>query len=164
MAKFHTLRIVSCISAPPSAVSEALPSFRHPTFDIRHSSSALPSRRTTCVCAPSMIACPYRPSAVRMDTSMYSLSQGPGCSPMSMIPSAFVNASAASTSSRLTPSSTSRPQSGLPRNAPRAMAMGNPVRPVPGIPTPMAFLIILPLNRQVMEAKSAGCRCGPMPV
>ena len=34
---------------------------------------------------------------------------------------------------------TSRPYSDLPTMAPRAMAMGRPIIPVPGIPTPIAF-------------------------
>ena len=41
---------------------------------------------------------------------------------------------------------TSRPYSGFPISAPKATAIGNPIIPVPGIPTPIAFLRTLELR------------------
>ena len=38
----------------------------------------------------------------------------------------------------------------LPMMAPRAMAMGRPIMPVPGMPTPMAFLRMLALSSAVI--------------
>ena len=48
--------------------------------------------------------------------------------------------------------STSSWYSDLPISAPRAMAMGSPIIPVPGMPTPMAFLRMLALSRAVIFA------------
>ena len=52
-----------------------------------------------------------------------------------------------STASGVTPPSTSRPSSDFPIKAPRAIAIGRPIIPVPGIPTPIAFLSTLALRR-----------------
>ena len=49
---------------------------------------------------------------------------------------------------------TSRPYSDFPMRLPRAIAIGNPIIPVPGMPTPIAFLIILPLRPRLI---SSGC-------
>jgi len=48
--------------------------------------------------------------------------------------------------------STSSPFSDLPTKAPRAMAIGSPVIPVPGIPTPIAFFSTLGLKKTSIES------------
>ena len=56
-----------------------------------------------------------------------------------------------------TPWRTSRPRAGSPHTAPSAAAMGRPTMPVPGMPTPIPFLRMLPLTSTAMR-KSAVCR------
>ena len=57
-----------------------------------------------------------------------------------------------STDSVVASLSTSSSYSDLPTMAPRAMAIGRPVIPVPGIPTPIAFLSTLALKRASMRS------------
>ena len=52
-----------------------------------------------------------------------------------------------STSAGVTSFSTSSPYADLPATTPKAMAMGSPTIPVPGIPTPMAFFSIFALRK-----------------
>ena len=52
----------------------------------------------------------------------------------------------------LTCPSSSSPRSDLPIITPRATAIGSPIIPVPGIPTPMAFLMILALKLQSIDS------------
>ena len=52
-----------------------------------------------------------------------------------------------STASGVTSRSTSSRYSERPTKAPRATAIGSPIIPVPGIPTPIAFLRMLALRR-----------------
>ncbi len=60
-----------------------------------------------------------------------------------------------STASGVTSRSTSRPYSERPIVAPSATAIGRPIIPVPGMPTPIAFLSMLALNRTSIRSGSA---------
>ena len=78
-------------------------------------------------------------------TSMYSLS---GASSLSLMLSLFSAryCFACSTAGLLQSCRTSNSSSGRPISAPSATAIGSPVMPVPGMPTPIAFFRILALN------------------
>ena len=78
--------------------------------------------------------------------SMYSLSHFPSFNRMSIL-SSVIYCLPSSSASGVRSFSTSNWYSLLPMSAPRAMAMGSPIIPVPGIPTPMAFFRILALSR-----------------
>ena len=69
----------------------------------------------------------------------------PSLSFMEMASSAIILLPA-STASGVHSLRTSRPYSDLPIRAPSAMAIGSPIIPVPGMPTPIAFLRILALR------------------
>ena len=70
--------------------------------------------------------------------------------------SSFARATASGVSSF----STSSPRLELPHTAPRAAATGRPTMPVPGMPTPMPFLRMLPLTA-TSSLKSAFMRQEP---
>ena len=91
-----------------------------------------------------MTAVAVWPSASQV-TSIYNLSHSPSFSLISMR-SSLINCLPCSKSSGERSFNTSSLYSLLPMRAPNAMAMGRPIMPVPGIPTPMAFFRMLPLR------------------
>ena len=112
------------------------------------------------VCSCAMVAHPQCPSSSWAQMSTKSFSSGVTwlrskssvvAKRMSMRPSSM-NLRPCATASGVQSRSTSSPYSLLPMSAPRAMAMGSPTIPVPGIPTPMAFLRMFAESRTSMRA------------
>ena len=107
--------------------------------------------RIKCVWSWAMIAEALLPSSSLTRISIYSFSL--------MFSFSFIEMRFSSmyccplfTAASLTSRSTSSPYSLLPIKAPRAMAIGSPTMPVPGMPTPMAFFRILALSKASIRA------------
>ena len=145
-ANSYTLPRVSFMSsvAAPVVLSAHEPPSR---------STSLPLRRNTKLVCACFILASASLSPAEHTTLIYSLSASSFSSVMFMRFSEMYFFPF-STSSFLQSRSTSSCSSGFPASAPRAIAMGRPIIPVPGMPTPIAFLKMFALS---LTSMCSGC-------